>query len=272
MVTFDRQDLVQNYEDAHLAAVHETVNIIMLGSQCQVSLESIFGSSARGRETVSLLSIDPYPHHVATALEFVSGYLEHAARVGLVGPEVLKQIRRLAMTALDQVPQCSASLQITKSNVYARLETDVEGSDLIGASIGGNSNPYGSGPGPPESWLHGRNTSQPCGEATPTSERLNILTPITESGGDGGIRTVSSTPMGESTSESLSAQRLFDPWDWTALHETSALDLDLTSNEMFLSDHGLLEVRYVMSIFSPLSACVILSVDGRKIAEATRNF
>jgi hypothetical protein len=71
---FGQRALIPNCDNLHSSAAQDTINIIMLGMQYKVPLRSVLGSSLssdRQHEMVSLLSIDPYPHHVATALEYV---------------------------------------------------------------------------------------------------------------------------------------------------------------------------------------------------------
>jgi hypothetical protein len=76
--SFGQKALIPNCDNLHSSAAQDTINMIMLGMQDKVPLRSVFGSSLSSdsqHETVSLLSIDPYPHRVATALEYVSYHL-----------------------------------------------------------------------------------------------------------------------------------------------------------------------------------------------------
>src|SRR6201999_2575268 len=67
------------------------------------------------------LNIDPYPHHVATAVEFVSDYLQKARGRSHISAGALGTIRKTLMDAFDHLPQCSASLRAARAVVVEKL-------------------------------------------------------------------------------------------------------------------------------------------------------
>src|SRR6202012_3725553 len=101
---FERKELVPKCDDLQSSPVQETLNVLMVGMQWKVSVGSIFGvslSSDREDEMGSLLNIDPYPHHVATAVEFVSDYLQKARGRSHISAGALGTIRKTLMDAFD---------------------------------------------------------------------------------------------------------------------------------------------------------------------------
>ncbi|KIX96013.1 uncharacterized protein Z520_08268 [Fonsecaea multimorphosa CBS 102226] len=227
--TFDRRDLVTNPDNAQWSAVQETVNIILLGVQCKISLQTVFGSTSAPLrdDMVSLLSVDPYPHHVATALSLVSDFLKKGSSETCKSSEALKQVRKLATMAFDQLPQCSASLQASRVSVAAKLD---EVQQLQDSRIADNCRKL------PSKSLH-QHPGVECG-GTHESRREGFETIDRLSTGTVHHTAENITSSGESqrtTSGSV------DYWDWTS-SEDSPLSFEMPGDDMFLADHGLFEV------------------------------
>lgn len=212
-------------------AVQEIMEIVSLGMQCKVLLRGVFGSHLlRGSqgETVSLLSIDPYPHHVATALSFVADYLFEGFQRDSIKKETLDRILRIIMDALNQVPQCSLSLQSLLDNVSDRLRMVVDSHSEMGADFMKHFTELVQGGSL-------RGASNGTGTIDVTDSPANAAPEA-----DTADATVSNTPPHLGSIQELSVA-LFVQWDWSLFAESS-LGFEDHEDSMFLSEHGLLEV------------------------------
>ncbi|KAH0836045.1 hypothetical protein FOPE_04191 [Fonsecaea pedrosoi] len=235
---FDRRDLISNLGISQWAAVQETINIISLGMQCKVSLQTVFGSTvgSRRNDMVCLLSIDPYPHHVATALRLVSDFLKKHSSSSEVCPssEALTQIRHIATMAFDQLPQCSASLQSSRKSISADLN-DVQQLQESRApdtheAPKSNTKQAHVQPGDP-SVLDLRE------EYFQVIDGLDI-----EAEAETGTEPAYHVTDNFARDENLTSSVLLDQqWDWTSSDE-SPLSFEIPTGDMFLTDHGLFEI------------------------------
>ncbi|EXJ75711.1 uncharacterized protein A1O5_00218 [Cladophialophora psammophila CBS 110553] len=226
--TLDRRDLFPNSDNSQLAAVQETVSIILQGIQCTVSLRNVFGpsSAALRDDTVTLLSVDPYPHHVATALSLVSDFLQKRSRGACTSSEALERIQNLATVALDQLPQCSASLQASRISIMAKLEGIQQVPD--GHSPGNGKEPANKSR-QRQSQLESHHIGEAREEEFEAIDRFEIGTIHQTAGSVASSGERQQMPSG-----------LIDQWDWT-FSEDTPLSFEMLEHDTFLSDHGLFE-------------------------------
>ncbi|OAP62328.1 hypothetical protein AYL99_04531 [Fonsecaea erecta] len=251
--TFGRRDLVTNPDNAQWAAVQETINIILLGIQCKVSLQTVFGSTSsapsRRDDMVCLLSVDPYPHHVATALGLVSDFLKKSSNEACTSGDALRQVRKVATMAFDQLPQCSASLQAARVNVGAKLEEVQQLHDGPMADNGKKS----PSPGrqqhlqPESGGIHGSRE-----EDFEAIDRLEIGT-VHHAVENFAASSVDS----QQTTTTTTTSGLVDQWDWTS-SEDSPMSFEIPGDDMFLADHGLFESESVPELLSLAGAAFLL--------------
>ncbi|KIW30405.1 uncharacterized protein PV07_06150 [Cladophialophora immunda] len=246
--TFDRRDLVTNPDNSQWAAVQETVNIILLGTQCKVSLQAVFGSISTPRrdDMVSLLSVDPYPHHVATALSLVSDFLTKVTRKPYTSSRALAQIRKLATTAFDQLPQCSASLQASRASVTAKLE---EAQQFRNCQIADNRRRPASTSRQQHEQLESDVVRESWEEDVEALDSLEIGT-LHHTAGN-----FASNAASERTTSGF-----LDQWDWTS-SEGSPLSFEIPEDDMFLADHGLFERESASGLLSPATFLLVEVVD-----------
>ncbi|KIW84347.1 hypothetical protein Z517_03597 [Fonsecaea pedrosoi CBS 271.37] len=235
---FDRRDLISNLSILQRAAVQETINIISLGMQCKFSLQTVFGSmvGSRRNDMVCLLSIDPYPHHVATALRLVSDFLKKHSSSSEVCPssEALTQIRHIATMAFDQLPQCSASLQSSRTSVFADLN-DVQ--QLQGSlALDTHEAPKSSIEQAHVQHDQGDGVHELREEDFQAIDGLDI-----EAEAETGTEPAYPVTDNLARDENLTSSVLLDQqWDWTSSDE-SPLGFEIPTGDMFLTDHGLFE-------------------------------
>jgi hypothetical protein len=221
--SFERKDLVPKGDSLQSNTVQEVLNVLVVGMQCKLSLGSVFGSSLsadRRQEMVSLLSIDPYPHHVATAMDFVAVYLQKTSGRSRVSSGALDTIRKTLMDAFDHLPQCSASLRAARTGVVEKLtvvaggqESEHDGSeDTVGTLI-------------VDSEIF-RPDEFSCDVDAPRD-------PV--SAADVLINNIQSREIQQNS------DAIFDQWNWSSFEDT-LLSFEALDPDVFLYDHGLLEV------------------------------
>ncbi|OAL28159.1 hypothetical protein AYO20_09578 [Fonsecaea nubica] len=237
---FDRRDLISNLGISQWAAVQETINIISLGTQCKVSLQTVFGSTvgSRRNDMVCLLSIDAYPHHVATALRLVSDSLKKHSSSSEVclSSEALTQIRNIATMAFDQLPQCSASLQSSRTSISADL-SDVQ--------------QFQESPAPdtheaPKSSIKQAQAQHDQGDSVRElrEEDFQVIDGLDiETEAETGTEPAYHVTDNFARDENLTSSVLLEQqWDWTSSDE-SPLSFEIPTGNMFLTDHGLFELE-----------------------------
>jgi hypothetical protein len=226
-----KSHMLPGYDRLQSHTVQETIEVVSFGMQNKVMLQSVFASHLpqRMRATlVSLLSIDPYPHHVATALEFVANYLVESFRKGQVKQQTLHKILKISMEALEQVPQCSGPLQSMRDNMTDRLGSLLHVQSEVVT----------------ESFEHSSEPSQ--GEATRAAQGGAGNFDFSDSPSNAGLDAAAAYPSeNDALPDDHSLQDMsvddFEQWDWNSFAE-SHLDFEDHGDGMFLSEHGLLEV------------------------------
>jgi len=212
-------------------AVQETVEVVSFGMQSKVMLQDVFRSHLPQRRqgtVVSLLSIDPYPHHVATALDLVANYLVESFQNGNVQQQTLHKILQISTEALKQVPQCSGSLQTIRDNMSDRLGSLLDAqSEMVTGFIEHSSEPSpGGAAGVAQDGAGNFDFSN-----SPTNAGLDATAAYPS---ENGARPCIHTPLDMSVAS-------FEQWDWNSFAEAH-LDFDDHGESMFLSEHGLLGV------------------------------
>jgi hypothetical protein len=78
-------------------------------------------SSEKERITVPLLVIDPYPHHVLAAVELMRRAIDRDVTAGALTVASHENISSILDRVIQQLPECSKSVQAAKKEVLQRI-------------------------------------------------------------------------------------------------------------------------------------------------------
>ncbi|KAH8821344.1 hypothetical protein F5884DRAFT_83854 [Xylogone sp. PMI_703] len=118
--TLGERGLIPNFETLQRESVHAVFSVIGFGLTCHVPLDES-SCEGNGGGLTSLISLDPYPHHVVAALELAVNVLLKYPNLGTVSLNAIYNPCRTAWKAMEELPQCSASLQSAKVDLDRKL-------------------------------------------------------------------------------------------------------------------------------------------------------
>ncbi|PTB73960.1 hypothetical protein M440DRAFT_1360984 [Trichoderma longibrachiatum ATCC 18648] len=131
-VSIERQDLVSNFDTLRRESVHAIFSTISFGLRCQVALNQ--DGTQRNRRLSSLISLDPYPHHILASLQLCADVLLVYLERGEIAQDSFDGFSRIVFDALDELPQSLQSVQRVKKLMHEKLDVNVE-------TLGISSNP-----------------------------------------------------------------------------------------------------------------------------------
>ncbi|KAH8911240.1 hypothetical protein BR93DRAFT_324876 [Coniochaeta sp. PMI_546] len=109
-----RLDIVPDFESVRREAVHTIFSTVSFGLGCNVAFD-------KSGTHVSLISIDPYPHHVLASLQLASDVLLVYLERGEISHDAFESSCRIALDALDALPQSLSSVQRAKKSLHHKL-------------------------------------------------------------------------------------------------------------------------------------------------------
>ncbi|RFU77470.1 hypothetical protein TARUN_4773 [Trichoderma arundinaceum] len=118
--SIDRVDIVPNFESVRRESVHAIFSTISFGLSCQVSFNG-GESQQRNGNLCSLISSDPYPHHILASLQLAADVLLIYLERDEIAHDAFESCCRIVFDALDQMPQCLVSVQKVKKLLYDKL-------------------------------------------------------------------------------------------------------------------------------------------------------
>jgi hypothetical protein len=124
-----RKEPIPNFDKIRREAVHAIFSIVDFGLGRHVSLDLPSPTGTRG-DFVSLIRVDPYPHHVVASLQLAVDVLLGYLAAGSMTPEAIYNPCKIAARAMEAVPQCSASVHIAKAELQGKLRA-VEKTSLM---------------------------------------------------------------------------------------------------------------------------------------------
>ncbi|UKZ49187.1 hypothetical protein TrVGV298_003430 [Trichoderma virens] len=120
-VSIERRDIVPDFDAVRRESVHAIFSTISFGLSCQVALSK--DRAQRGRELSSLISLDPYPHHILASLQLATDVLLLYLKQDEIAQDTFDSFCRIAFDTLDELPQCLQSVQRVKKLLGDTLNT-----------------------------------------------------------------------------------------------------------------------------------------------------
>ncbi|KAL7904643.1 hypothetical protein GGI35DRAFT_197909 [Trichoderma velutinum] len=120
-VSMERTDIVPMFDAVRRESVHTIFSTISFGLSCQVALSQ--DQTQRSRKRSSLISLDPYPHHILASLQLAAHVLLIYLKRDEITQDAFDNFCRIAFDALDELPQCLQSVQRVKKLLYDTLST-----------------------------------------------------------------------------------------------------------------------------------------------------
>ena len=126
-----RTDLIPNLSQIHKNSVQEVINLVNFASNTRVLVSKLSTTSTNlfkksEQQKVTLLNLDPYPHHVVASLQFVTDTLLSYVYKGSITNDVFHDLGLRIIHALDELPQYSVSLQSAKAEIRRKLAQQKE--------------------------------------------------------------------------------------------------------------------------------------------------
>lgn len=115
-VSADRVDIVPNFETVRRESVHTIFSTISFGLSYQVALNK--RGTQRSSKLSSLISLDPYPHHILASLQLAADVLLIYLKRDEIAQDAFDSFCRIA---LDELPQSLQSVQRAKKLLYDKL-------------------------------------------------------------------------------------------------------------------------------------------------------
>lgn len=122
-VSIERQDLVPNFDTLRRESVHAIFSTISFGLRCQVSLNQ--DGTQGNRRLSSLISLDPYPHHILASLQLAADVLRVYLERDEIAQDSFDNFCQIVFDALDELPQSLQSVQRVKKLMHEKLDIDV---------------------------------------------------------------------------------------------------------------------------------------------------
>lgn len=137
--SIERMDIVPNFDAVRRESVHVIFSTISFGLSCQVALGK--NETRRSRKLSSLISLDPYPHHILASLQLAAEVLLIYLERDEIAQDAFDSFCRIAFDALDELPQNLQSVQrvrgILRTSLNAGIGPIDTSSDTLRGSSGG---------------------------------------------------------------------------------------------------------------------------------------
>ena len=111
----NRLDLLHELGEASLEAEHECFNVLRFGLETTYNIVSSRDGGPAKPVTVSLIAIDPYPHHVVVAVRLLNKDFRRQLLGGVIKREVYVGLVSTLGNVLDQLPQNSKAVHAARS-------------------------------------------------------------------------------------------------------------------------------------------------------------
>ncbi|KAK4071681.1 uncharacterized protein Triagg1_5919 [Trichoderma aggressivum f. europaeum] len=120
-VSMERTDMVPMFDAVRRDSVHAIFSTISFGLSCQVPLSQ--DGTRHTRKLSSLISLDPYPHHILASLQLATHVLLIYLKRDEITQDAFDNFCRIVFDALDELPQCLQSVQRVKKLLHETLST-----------------------------------------------------------------------------------------------------------------------------------------------------
>lgn len=127
VASIEREDIVPNFEAVRRESVHAIFSTISLGLNCRVAFNK--DGAQRNKKLASLISLDPYPHHILASISLAADILLVYLKRDEIAHDAFESSCRIVFDTLDELPQCLRSVQKVKRLLYHKL---VESTDSLG--------------------------------------------------------------------------------------------------------------------------------------------
>lgn len=117
--SIERMDIVPNFDAVRRESVHVIFSTISFGLSCQVALGK--SETRRSRKLYSLISLDPYPHHIVASLQLAAKVLLIYLKRDEIAQDAFDSFCRIVFDALDELPQCLQSVQRVRKLLHDSL-------------------------------------------------------------------------------------------------------------------------------------------------------
>ncbi|KKP07151.1 hypothetical protein THAR02_00687 [Trichoderma harzianum] len=111
--------IVPMFDAVRRESVHTIFSTISFGLSCQVALSQ--DETQRSRKRFSLISLDPYPHHILASLQLASHVLLEYLKRDEITQDAFDNFCRIVFDVLDDIPQCLQSVRRVKKLLYETL-------------------------------------------------------------------------------------------------------------------------------------------------------
>ncbi|KAL7957648.1 hypothetical protein V8C34DRAFT_314657 [Trichoderma compactum] len=108
-VSMERTDMVPMFDAVRRDSVHVIFSTISFGLSCKVPLSQ--DGTQHTRKLSSLISLDPYPHHILASLQLATHVLLIYLKRDEITQDAFDNFCRIVFDALDKLPQCLQYLQ-----------------------------------------------------------------------------------------------------------------------------------------------------------------
>jgi len=113
----DRRDLLSEFSQKRITAESWVLNCLMFGLNNKYTLYRQSNDPHAPSNTVPLIAIDPYPHHVVAAVKLMQNSIERDYETGKLSNDTYQNLISTLTETLSQLPQGSKSVQIAKASV-----------------------------------------------------------------------------------------------------------------------------------------------------------
>lgn len=120
-VSMERTDMIPMFDAVRRDSVHAIFSTISFGLSCKVPLSQ--DRTQHTRKLSSLISLDPYPHHILASLQLATHVLLIYLKQDEITQDAFDNFCRIVFDALDELPQCLQSVQRVKKLLHETLST-----------------------------------------------------------------------------------------------------------------------------------------------------
>jgi hypothetical protein len=133
--SIERMDIVPHFETVRRESVHAIFSTISFGLSCQVAFNK--SEAQHNKKLASLISLDPYPHHILASLQLGADVLLTYLKRDEIAHDAFESSCRIVFDTLDELPQCLRSVQRVKKLLYHKLVENIHppgnGSGVMGS-------------------------------------------------------------------------------------------------------------------------------------------
>ncbi|KAM0456089.1 hypothetical protein ACHAPV_007335 [Trichoderma viride] len=125
--SIERTDIVTNFDAVRRESVHTIFSTISFGLSCRVALGK--GEAQRRHKLSSLISLDPYPHHILASLQLAAEVLLIYLERDEIAQDAFDSFCRIMFDALDELPQYLQSVQRVRKILRESLNAGIGPAD-----------------------------------------------------------------------------------------------------------------------------------------------